>query len=192
MRLRRARLCQFLRDSQFPFRTYRHQSQASIQPGITPLTGNSAGSPRARSCQTRCRRSVYRCNEHERVGTCRNCAFTLVDHAELQARSVLFTPSFLAFSSRYFTPSAPSPGNADDERHRRARGFHAGAMHHINRNSRMFAFQRIGNPATSASGSSPSRPDSLSCCPPANQCRSLLALRWCQKLGWYRISFLRV
>lgn len=40
-------ICQFLRDSQFPFRTYRHQSQCFNQPGITPLTGNSAGSPRA-------------------------------------------------------------------------------------------------------------------------------------------------
>ncbi len=192
MRLAALAICQFLRDSQFPFRTYRIRVSASIQPGITPLTGNSAARREQRSCQTRCRRSVFRCNNTNAVGSCRNCAFTLVDHADCRPDSVLFTPSFLAFSSRYSHLQQPSPGNADDERHRRVRDFTQRAVHHINRNSRMFAFHASAMPATSASGSSPSRPDSPVVALPANQCRSLLALRWCQSWGGHRISFLRV
>ncbi len=82
--------------------------RASIQPAITPLTGNSAGSPRATGCRTRGAVDQLTGVVHANVvSACRDSAVATVDHAELQARlPVLFTPSRSRFSSRYFTPSA--------------------------------------------------------------------------------------
>ena len=149
-----------------------------------------------RSCQTRCRRSVYRCNEHERgryVPELRLHPGLI--HAELQARFGAIHTFFLAFSSKVFhtfsshrseTLTTNGIGSALVD-------FTQRAMHHINRNSRMFAFQRIGNTATSASGSSPSDQIHSVICPTCKtNAVACLALRWCQSWGGHRISFLRV
>ncbi len=99
-------ICQFLRDSQFPFRTYRHQSQCFNPAGDHAVNREfswlAASNGAVKHGAVDQFSGVMNTNA---VGTCRNCAFARLITRNCRPDSVLFTPSFGVFF-RYFTPSA--------------------------------------------------------------------------------------
>ena len=153
--------------------------RASIQPAITPLTGNSAGSPRATDCVEHGTvdqlTGVVYANV---VGTRRDCAITLIDFGNCKPDSVLFTPSRSRFSSRYFTPSAAISSKRATYWRQHVRGFHA--AHGVQRQPAQRAAclparQRYPTSASLVTDLRARFAQLLSL--PANRCRSLPALR---------------
>ncbi|SWT82336.1 Uncharacterised protein [Klebsiella pneumoniae] len=128
------------------------------------------------------------------VGTCRNCAFTLVDHAELQARfGAIHTFFFGVFFQVFHTFSSHRLETLTTNGIGALVDFTQRAMHHINRNSRMFAFQRIGNTCNQCFWQQPFQARFTQLLPYL-QTNAVACLRFDGVKSWggHRISFLRV
>ncbi len=175
-------ICQFLRDSQFPFRTYGIESalQSSLGSAVNREFSWLAASSGA---VKRCRGRFPNCNEHERGGTAPELRLHTWLITWCGPDSVLFTPSFWRFFGVY-TLAAIAQETFDDERHRRVRGFTWRGAPHQPEQPGCLPSSASAMPATSASGSSPSRPDSLSCCPTCTNTRDFGAFDGVKKLGW--------
>lgn len=140
-------ICQFLRDSQFLFRIYRYQSQCFNLVRDYVINREFSGFITSNGVvKYGVVDQFIGVMNTNAVGTCRNCVFILVDYAELQVRfgviyifffGVFFQVFYIFSSYRLETLTTNGIGAFVD--------FTQRAMYYINRNSRMFVFQRIGN-----------------------------------------------